>query len=146
MRKLSWGVAMLLIVTGLPSTAQNSNSDEAGRVLGLENAWGHAIEAKDTKALDQLLAPTFLAVEIDGSVSSKAEFLAGIKAPERPRTQPFPVENREDIRNFYLLRSEPPVNTLCNTRRRAPRYRWLGPSMRRSLGFSELAAGLSPSR
>ena len=87
MRRLSLGVALLVISAVLPSTAQNSESDEAGRVLGLENAWGHAIEAKDTKGLDQLLAPTFLAVEIDGSVSSKAEFLAGIKAPEYQPSQ-----------------------------------------------------------
>ena len=86
MRKLSLCAAMLVIAATLQGAAQNA-SDEAGRVLGLENAWGHAIEAKDTKALDQLLAPTFLAVEIDGSVSSKAEFLAGIKAPEYQPSQ-----------------------------------------------------------
>jgi len=86
MRKLSLCAAMLVIAATLQGAAQNA-SDEAGRVLGLENAWGHAIEAKDTKALDQLLAPTFLAVEIDGSVSSKAEFLAGIRAPEYQPSQ-----------------------------------------------------------
>jgi len=86
MRRLSLCAAMLVIAATLQGAAQNA-SDEAGRVLGLENAWGHAIEAKDTKALDQLLAPTFLAVEIDGSVSSKAEFLAGIRAPEYQPSQ-----------------------------------------------------------
>ena len=86
MRKLSLCAAMLVIAATLQGAAQNA-SDEAGRVLGLENAWGHAIEAKDTKGLDQLLAPTFLAVEIDGSVSSKAEFLAGIRAPEYQPSQ-----------------------------------------------------------
>ena len=86
MRKLSLCAAMLVIAATLQGAAQNA-SDEAGRVLGLENAWGHAIEAKDTKALDQLLAPTFLAVEIDSSVSSKAEFLAGIRAPEYQPSQ-----------------------------------------------------------
>lgn len=79
--------AALLIAAGLPGSAQNSSSDDAGRVLGLETAWNHAIEAKDTKALDMLLAPSFVAVEIDGSVSSKAEFLAGIKAPEYQPSQ-----------------------------------------------------------
>jgi ketosteroid isomerase-like protein len=87
MRRLSLCAVLLVIAAGLAGAAQNSNSDEAGRVLGLENAWGHAIEAKDTKALDQLLAPTFVAVEIDGSVSSKTEFLAGIRAPEYQPSQ-----------------------------------------------------------
>src|SRR5947209_17693507 len=34
-----------------------------------------------------LLASTFVGVEIDGSVSNKAEFLAGIKAPEYQPSQ-----------------------------------------------------------
>jgi ketosteroid isomerase-like protein len=87
MRKLTLCAALLVIAAAFRGAAQSAISDEAGRVLGLENAWGHAIESKDTKALDQLLAPTFLAVEIDGSVSSKAEFLAGIKAPEYQPSQ-----------------------------------------------------------
>ena len=74
--------AALLAAAVLSGFAQNATNDEGGRVLGLEKAWNHAIEAKDTKALDQLLASTFVAVEIDGSVSTKSEFLAGIKAPE----------------------------------------------------------------
>lgn len=87
MKKLLLCSAALLIAASLPGSAQNSSSDEAGRVLGLETAWNHAIEAKDTKALDMLLASSFVAVEIDGSVSSKSEFLAGIKAPEYQPSQ-----------------------------------------------------------
>lgn len=60
---------------------QASVSDEGGRVLALETAWGHAIELKDTKALDQMLGSGFVAVEIDGTVSNKAEFLASIRDP-----------------------------------------------------------------
>ena len=82
---LALAIALLLFVSASGS-AQNS-SDEAGRVLGLENAWNHAIEAKDTKALDMLLGSTFIAVEIDGTVSSKSEFLASIKAPEYQPSQ-----------------------------------------------------------
>jgi ketosteroid isomerase-like protein len=78
--------ASLLVFASISGSAQNT-SDEGGRVLGLENAWNHAIEAKDTKALDMLLANTFVSVEIDGSVSSKSEFLAGIKAPEYQPSQ-----------------------------------------------------------
>src|SRR5579863_7416910 len=87
MKRLLLCSAALLIAASLPGSAQNSASDEAGRVLGLETAWNHAVESKDTKALDMLLAPTFVAVEIDGSVSSKSEFLAGIKAPEYQPSQ-----------------------------------------------------------
>lgn len=80
-------VAAFLAFAGPAAFAQNAANDEGGRVLGLEKAWNHAIEAKDTRALDQLLAATFVAVEIDGSVSSKSEFLASIKAPEYQPSQ-----------------------------------------------------------
>src|SRR5947208_17084447 len=83
---LALATALLLPMPFL-GFGQTSSSDESGRVLGLENAWNHAIEAKDTKALDMLLANTFVAVEIDGSVSSKSEFLASIKAPEYQPSQ-----------------------------------------------------------
>jgi ketosteroid isomerase-like protein len=74
-------LASLIAVAGINVFAQSGTSDEGGRVLALETAWGHAIELKDTKALDQMLDSTFVAVEIDGSVSNKSEFLAGIKDP-----------------------------------------------------------------
>ena len=87
MKKVFIAAVAVFAIVSVPAFAQNSVRDEGGRVLGLEKAWNHAIEAKDTKALDQLLAPTFVAVEIDGSVSSKSEFLASIKAPEYQPSQ-----------------------------------------------------------
>jgi len=93
-KKLLIAAAALSAVAALSAIAyaQSAVSDEGGRVLGLEKAWNKAIEVKDTKALDQLLASTFVAVEIDGSVSTKSEFLAGIKAPEY---QPSQAVNEE---------------------------------------------------
>ncbi len=87
MKKLFTAAAALLAIAAISAFAQTAATDEGGRVLGLEKAWNKAIEVKDTKALDQLLAPTFVAVEIDGSVSSKSEFLASIKAPEYQPSQ-----------------------------------------------------------
>jgi ketosteroid isomerase-like protein len=86
MNKL-FATAVLLFSFAALSFAQGTGGDEGGRVLGLENAWNHAIESKDTKALDMLLASTFIAVEIDGSISTKSEFLASIKAPEYQPSQ-----------------------------------------------------------
>ncbi len=77
----------LLIAAAISASGQNATSDAGGRVLAFETAWGHAIEAKDTKALDMLLASTFVGVEIDGSMSNKSEFLAGIKAPDYQPSQ-----------------------------------------------------------
>jgi hypothetical protein len=44
--------------------------------------WNPALEQKGTKALELLLANTMVSVETDGSLQSKSEFLAGIKAPD----------------------------------------------------------------
>src|ERR1700757_1480762 len=98
MKKLLLCSAALLIAASLPGSAQNSSSDEGGRVLGLETAWNHAIEAKDTKALDMLLASTFVAVENDGSVSNKSEFLASIKDPSYQPSQA--VNEKMDVQMY----------------------------------------------
>ena len=87
MRKIFLSVGILLLVVGLAGAQQASMSDEGGRVLALENAWNHALEAKDTKALDMLLANTFVSIDIDGSISSKSEFLASIKSPDYQPSQ-----------------------------------------------------------
>ena len=87
MRKIFLSVGMLLLFVSSAAAQQANMSDEGGRVLALENAWNHALEAKDTKALDMLLANTFISVDIDGSISSKSEFLASIKAPEYQPSQ-----------------------------------------------------------
>jgi ketosteroid isomerase-like protein len=74
-------VSLILSGVGLSAARQSTDSDEGGRILGLEKAWNLALEQKDVKALDMLLANTMVSVDIDGSVSSKSEFLASIKAP-----------------------------------------------------------------
>ena len=75
---LSVGAALLLTL----SLAQpGGRADEGAYVLALDNSWNRALETKDTKGLDLLLANTFVSVDIDGSTQSKTEFLASIKAP-----------------------------------------------------------------
>ena len=74
--------ALLLLGVVVVTAHQNSNGDEAGRILALEKAWNLALEAKDTKALEMLLANTMVSVDTDGSIQTKSEFLASIKAPD----------------------------------------------------------------
>jgi ketosteroid isomerase-like protein len=70
-----FGVA---VITG----QQSGLTDDSGRGTTLENAWNHAIEAKGMAGLDLILADTLVAVDTDGSVASKAAYLAGIKDAE----------------------------------------------------------------
>ncbi len=73
---------LLLLAVGISLAQQSDVCEEGGRILALENAWNHALEAKDTKALDMLLANTMVSVDIDGSIATKSDFLASIKSPD----------------------------------------------------------------
>jgi ketosteroid isomerase-like protein len=76
-------VAMILLLgMGMSWARQRTRSDEGGHILALDNSWNRALETKDTKALDLLLADTFVSVDIDGSMQTKRQFLADIKAPD----------------------------------------------------------------
>jgi hypothetical protein len=62
--------------------AADPGSDEHGKILALENAWNQAQMHHDSKALDTLVADTFIYTDYDGTVMNKAQFLADIKDPE----------------------------------------------------------------
>ena len=87
MKCLGLFAAFLSLLVGLAVAQQSTDSDEGGRVLALEKVWNHALEQKDVKALDMLLANTMVSVDIDGSMQSKGEFLASIKAPDYQPSQ-----------------------------------------------------------
>jgi hypothetical protein len=88
MKKIIPLAAVFLIASvALSVRGQGGASDEAGRIQALELAWNHALEGKDTKALDMLLGSNLVSVDIDGSISNKSEFLASIKAPDYQPSQ-----------------------------------------------------------
>ena len=75
-----------------------ARSDEEGRVLALETAWNKAEESKDAKALEQLLAPTLVYIDYDGSLQSKTEFLDSVKAEG---LQPAQITNESMTAHVY---------------------------------------------
>lgn len=85
--KLLCGAAVWMVSAVLAVHGQNTQKDEVGRIQALEIAWNHALEAKDANALDMLLANSMVSVDIDGSIMSKGEFLASIKAPDYQPSQ-----------------------------------------------------------
>ena len=58
---------------------QESKSDTKSKIVALEQAWNQAYKSADTKALDSLLDNGIVLVNDDGSVQTKAEFLASVK-------------------------------------------------------------------
>lgn len=87
MRKFIFAAVAFLSSVVLTGAQQNNASDDGGRVLALEKAWNHALEQKDAKGLEMLLAPSMISIDIDGSISSRSEFLAGIKSPDYQPSQ-----------------------------------------------------------
>ena len=72
---------VLWLAACLAAAQTSSSSDEGARVLALDNSWNHAIESNDARAMDMLLADSFVSVDIDGGIQNKREFLASLKGP-----------------------------------------------------------------
>jgi ketosteroid isomerase-like protein len=78
-------------------SAQDRGVDDGvtAKVLSLEQLWNQAEVQKDTHSLNQLLADTFIYVDIDGSlIKDKAEFLASVTSR---------AERIESIRSESML-------------------------------------------
>ena len=60
MKKIMLATLALLFTGALATAQQQPLSDEGGRVLALEKAWNFALEEKNSKALDMLLANTMV--------------------------------------------------------------------------------------
>jgi ketosteroid isomerase-like protein len=84
MKKLSALCALLtlLLAAAFGLAAQNdaNRKDEEGRLIGLEQAWNHAEQEKNVKALSQLLDSSLVYIDYDGSLMNKAEFLSSVNA------------------------------------------------------------------
>ncbi len=73
--------------------AQTDADATKSKVIALEQLWNQAYKAGDTKALDAILDNSVVLVNDDGSVQSKTEFLASVKAaPSQPASQQQQVE------------------------------------------------------
>jgi len=73
----------LLFLAGFLAQAQNSASSHGNEslLLALENAWNQAQLHHDSKALDELVADTFISTDNDGVFQTKAQFLEDNKDP-----------------------------------------------------------------
>lgn len=82
---------VVLVVYGIPAAAQDtSEAAIQSKIVALEKAWNQAYKAGDTKALDGLLDNSIILVNDDGSVQSKADFLASVHATNSQEQQVAP--------------------------------------------------------
>jgi ketosteroid isomerase-like protein len=73
-------IVVLLCAFSAPISAQTDEATARAQVLALEKAWNQAYKAGDIKALSAILDNSLVLVEDDGSLKTKSEFLASVKA------------------------------------------------------------------
>jgi ketosteroid isomerase-like protein len=74
---------LLLLLCGtslLVAGQDDSESATKTKIAALEGLWNQAYKAGDVKALDQILDSGIVLVNDDGSMQTKADFLASVKA------------------------------------------------------------------
>ncbi len=80
MKWVGFGILLALMAgNGAMVWAQDEQVARA-QVLALEKAWNQAYKAGDVKALSSILDNSLVLVEDDGSLKTKSEFLASVKA------------------------------------------------------------------
>jgi ketosteroid isomerase-like protein len=75
----TWRILMGLVVMSVLASGQDTNRSEHGDrtlLIALENSWNQAQLHHDSKALDGLVADTFISTDNDGGFQNKAQFLA----------------------------------------------------------------------
>jgi ketosteroid isomerase-like protein len=99
-------VLAVVLSLGVCAASQSTQSEEGAHVLALDNSWNRALETNDTKALDLLLAESFVSIDVDGSMQTKREFLASLKvsgyqAPAQSITEQSKVDVYGDSAVVY---------------------------------------------
>src|ERR1022692_1070361 len=75
-------VLCLLLLAGFLADAQNtatSAHENETLLIALENSWNQAQLHHDSKALDEMVADTFISTDNDGIFMTKAQFMADNK-------------------------------------------------------------------
>lgn len=87
---------LLVCLASLAHAQQHSEQSEPvevgveGKIIALEKLWNQAYKSGDTKALDTILDSSVVLVNDDGSVQTKSQFLASVKAANAQEQQVAP--------------------------------------------------------
>jgi ketosteroid isomerase-like protein len=86
-------VACLMVVFAsslVMAQTQESPAAIEGKIVALEKLWNQAYKSGDAKALDAILDDSIVLINDDGSIQSKREFLASVKATNAQEQQVSP--------------------------------------------------------
>ena len=90
MRLPSFWLALLCAAAALVLAQEDADTDIQSKIIALEKAWNQAYKLGDIRALDTLLDDRIVLINDDGTVQTKAEFLAGVKPSKSQEQQVAP--------------------------------------------------------
>ena len=91
MRRTSRLLLALICAPSLLVLAQNdTNSGVQSKIIALEKAWNQAYKLGDTRALKEILDDQIVLINDDGSIQTKAEFLASVQPAKSQEQQVAP--------------------------------------------------------
>jgi ketosteroid isomerase-like protein len=90
MRRTSFLLALVCATAALGVAQENADLGVQSKIIALEKAWNQAYKLGDIRALDTLLDDRIVLINDDGSVQTKAEFLAGVKPSKSQEQQVAP--------------------------------------------------------
>jgi ketosteroid isomerase-like protein len=91
--KLTVLLMMLVCAPALFVSAQDDTGVQS-KIIALEKAWNQAYKLGDKNAISAILDDAIVIVNDDGSLQSKAEFLAGVKPSQSQEQQVAPESLR----------------------------------------------------
>lgn len=91
-------IVALVLVGGLVWAVSNSTPTDDNAIRGLEYAWNQAELHHDSKALDALLAETFVRVDSRGWLTGKAQYVKEIGSSS---TQSQEIVNEDILVHMY---------------------------------------------
>jgi ketosteroid isomerase-like protein len=82
----------LIVISAALGTihAQESPAAIEGKIVALEKLWNQAYKSGDAKALNAILDDSIVLINDDGSIQTKKEFLASVKATDAQEQQVAP--------------------------------------------------------
>ena len=83
-------VVLVCATAFLVQAQDDSNHGVESKIIALEKAWNQAYKAGDRRALDTILDNDIVLINDDGTVQSKAEFLASVTASNSQEQQVAP--------------------------------------------------------
>jgi len=89
-KKLAALVVTVVCSISLLAGAQDSDASIEGKIIALEKLWNQAYKGGDTKALNAILDDSIVLINDDGSIQTKKEFLASVKATNAQEQQVAP--------------------------------------------------------